>query len=99
MIGQVVITTVNITVQSQNIDVVTLTPQKPLKKICTKCLVEKSLEEFSSGSLIGTRLSRCKACEKERHAAYVKKNREKLNAYQREHRRKTGGYGVCFGNF
>jgi len=54
----------------------TLLEVKMTTKICTKCNVEKDIEEFSIRSgTAETRISRCKLCEKERTSEYSKKLR------------------------
>lgn len=57
-----------------------------LKKICTKCGVEKKLDSFhkaKSGKL--GRTARCKECRLQPSAEWRKRNAEKRREYQREY--------------
>ncbi|MDQ8050710.1 hypothetical protein [Luteibacter sp.] len=63
-------------------------------KTCTKCGVEKSLDEyFSRPSASDGKMSHCKTCKTASYKAWVDRNRERVNAasnerYRRSERRK-----------
>jgi len=54
-----------------------------MRKICSKCLIEKDLSEFHR--LKNTYRSECKQCRKISTANYRVKNREKLNKKQKDY--------------
>jgi hypothetical protein len=57
-------------------------------KTCSSCGIEKDKSEFyRKGSSADGYNNICKACIKERHADYYKKNEEKIRAYRRNYGR------------
>ena len=59
-----------------------------MRKVCTKCGIEKELTEFykDSSRVIGCR-SACKQCESERESDWYNRNKDKINERRRELRK------------
>lgn len=66
-----------------------------MEKICTGCLVKKSLEQFNKhpGGKFG-RTSRCKNCVKKYRKEYYKKNPNYFKEWRRKNTEKSYAYNI-----
>lgn len=55
-------------------------------KNCTKCKITKPLDQFGKEQVIGTYKSDCKQCHNQYNKEYMKKNRDRINEYNRRYR-------------
>src|SRR5258708_2923640 len=56
-----------------------------MKKVCSKCGVEKYVEEFAIRTDSGKRRDQCRKCVSERRSKHFQNNKEKILAAQKEH--------------
>lgn len=64
-----------------------------ITKKCTKCLIEKSVEEFSKDKDLKSGLrSSCKLCDKKKNAKFYQKNKEELKIKARNWRQSNSKY-------
>lgn len=58
-----------------------------LTKVCTKCNIEKTIDDFYKDSCSRDGLeSRCKKCQNERRRIYYENNKEKVETYAKQYR-------------
>lgn len=64
-------------------------------KICKKCGIDKSMDEFGKGIGVGGRKSRCKDCEKERMEDFYKSvNRKRYLEKNKNRKRYNSKYAI-----
>ena len=64
-----------------------------MKKTCTKCGIEKEITEFSKDKLGKNGLHWvCKKCVQIYVKSYQQRNKEKINTYHRNYRKKNHRY-------